>query len=187
MSDPIARIVSEIRLTEETPSLRVRAVADVFRARARRLARRGGIAIHPVLHLLRLEDMDKTKTLTSVTLPSRSQDRDPHGDHREPPGEDPGGYYGQRALRTSSGRMARLGPCSAVGAVALVPRTCDKVGQPKLTKLTLYVFTPVIGSDNGGFTRPAAQSRKYVDGYFRRFGHQTECHDATRFRFGRPV
>ena len=32
------------------------------------------------------------------TLPPRLQDRDPHGNHREPPGEDPGGYHGQRAL-----------------------------------------------------------------------------------------
>ena len=74
--------------------------------------------------------------------------------------------------------------CRWVPSPAIPPRTCDKVGPgPKITKLTLYhvFFTPVIGSDNGGFTRQAAQSRKNVDGYFRRFGHPTECHDATRF------
>ena len=127
----------------------------------------------------------KTKMLTSTPpFRPRSQDRDPHGDHREPPGEDPGGYYGQRALHGHQEVEGWQGWVRVlpVGAVAChsPPHLRKSRPGPKIDTSTTFFFTPVIGSDNGGFTRQAAQSRKYVDGYFRRFGHQTECHDATR-------
>lgn len=71
--------------------------AWVHSARARaRIARANGIS-YPC-ELLHETRFDRKKADVHATLPPRSQDRDPHGNHREPPGEDPGGYHGQRAL-----------------------------------------------------------------------------------------
>ena len=100
----------------------------------------------------------KTKMLTSTPpfLP-RSQDRDPHGDHREPPGEDPGGYYGQRALHGHQEVEGWQGWVRVlpVGAVAChsPPHLRKSRPGPKIDTSTTFFFTPVIGSDNGGFTR----------------------------------
>lgn len=99
----------------------------------------------------------KTKMLTSTPpFRPRSQDRDPHGDHREPPGEDPGGYYGQRALHGHQEVEGWQGWVRVlpVGAVARhsPPHLRKSRPGPKFDTSTTFFFTPVIGSDNGGFT-----------------------------------
>ena len=163
MSAPIARIAPGNSIQpEETPSSSHAEQSRTFLALARgRLARRGGIAIHAkMLHLPHTErDMDKKNKNADVPPPfrPRSQDRDPHGDHREPPGEDPGGYYGQRALHGHQEVEGWQGWVRVlpVGAVAChsPPHLRKSRPGPKIDTSTTFFFTPVIGSDNGGFTR----------------------------------
>ena len=98
MSATIARIALGNRIAPRGTPFTSRAHrAWVHSARARaRIARANGIG-YPC-ELLHETRFDRKKADVHATLPPRSQDRDPHGNHREPPGEDPGGYHGQRAL-----------------------------------------------------------------------------------------
>jgi len=109
----------------------------------------------------------------------RSQDRDPHGDHREPPGEDPGGYYGQRALHGHQEvegwqGWIRVLPVRAVARHS-PPHLRKSRPGPKIDTSTTFFLTPVIGRIMAVSVAMAAQSRKNVDGYFRRFGPPTDC------------
>lgn len=194
MSAPIARIVSGNSIQpEETPSSSRAEQLRTFFALARgRLARRGGIAIHAkVLHLPHASrDMDKKdKNADDVysALPSPlTGPRFAWGSSGASRGRPRRLLWRARSTRISrSGRMARLGPCSAGGCrrPPFPPAPAKKSARVKIETSTTFFFTPVIGSDNGGFTRQAAQSRKNVDGYFRRFGPVTDCHDANRSRF----
>ena len=117
----------------------------------------------------------------------RSQDRDPHGDHREPPGEDPGGYYGQRALHGHQEvegwqGWIRVLPVRAVARHS-PPHLRKSRPGPKIDTSTTFFLTPVIGRIMAVSVAMAAQSRKNVDGYFRRFRHpraRTHPNRATR-------
>ena len=123
VSDPIARIVSGNSIQpEETPSSSRAEQLRTFFALARgRLARRGGIAIHAeVLHLPHASrDMDKKDKNADVysALPSPlTGPRSAWGSSGASRGRPRRLLWPARSTRTSrSGRMARLGPCSAGG------------------------------------------------------------------------
>ena len=152
VSDPIARIVSGNSIQpEETPSSSRAEQLRTFFALARgRLARRGGIAIHAeVLHLPHASrDMDKKDKNADVysALPSPlTGPRSAWGSSGASRGRPRRLLWPARSTRTSrSGRMARLGPCSAGGCrrppFPPAPAKKSAPGQ-KLTKLTLdHVF-----------------------------------------------
>ena len=163
MSAPIARIAPGNSIQpEETPSSSHAEQSRTFLALARgRLARRGGIAIHAkMLHLPHTaRDMDKKDKNADVhsALPSPlTGPRSAWGSSGASRGRPRRLLWPARSTRTSrSGRMARLGPCSAGGCRRLPfpPAPAKKSARAKIDTSTTFFFTPVIGSDNGGFTR----------------------------------
>ena len=123
VSAPIARIAPGNSIQpEETPSSSHAEQSRTFLALARgRLARRGGIAIHAqMLHLPHTaRDMDKKDKNADVhsALPSPlTGPRSAWGSSGASRGRPRRLLWPARSTRTSrSGRMARLGPCSAGG------------------------------------------------------------------------